>query len=329
MSESKPERFTQRAWHVMILAEEESVRLKHNMVGAEHLLLAMVREGGGVAAHVLQKLGVEGQKVEELLMKLTRATPRDPAAKLELASETKRILELSVDEARRMGHHYIGTEHLLLALVRHPVNAAIDVLKELGVTPEQVRRTTRRVLQESPIRSSRPPEGEGEQASGEPTPRSSAKSVIEYPPPTAIRSLSHVNETKAFEIVQATISRILDMVEAEKLTTVQATELLAALQPHLKLTPGQEARIGSIVNKPESAWKQHVTVTIKDKDSEVIDAQTQMRLEGALKAVDAFLLNVLNNRYTVLVFDMTDGKKQISVQIDEDKEYRNPPTDQE
>jgi len=153
---NKMERFTQRARRVLSLAQEEAERLRHNYIGTEHLLLGLMREEGGVAGRVLRDLGLESRRVEELVEELTRATARTTTTALDLSPGTKRVLELAVDEARRMGHHYIGTEHLLLGLVRQSEGVAIDVLKRLGVSPEEVRRQTRRVLQESPVQSQQP-----------------------------------------------------------------------------------------------------------------------------------------------------------------------------
>ncbi len=156
MPNNKMERFTQRARRVLSLAQEEAERLRHNYIGTEHLLLGLLREEGGVAGRVLRDLGLEQRRVEELVEELTRATARTTATTAELSPGTKRVLELAVDEARRMGHHYIGTEHLLLGLVRQSEGVAIDVLKRLGVSPEEVRRQTRRVLQESPVQTNTP-----------------------------------------------------------------------------------------------------------------------------------------------------------------------------
>ncbi len=153
---NKMERFTQRARRVLSLAQEEAERLEHNYIGTEHLLLGLIREEGGVAGRVLRELGLEQKRVEELVERMTRASTRSGSTAPELSPGTKRVLELAVDEARRMGHHYIGTEHLLLGLVRLPEGVAIDILKRLGVSPEEVRRQTRRVLQENPVQSKDP-----------------------------------------------------------------------------------------------------------------------------------------------------------------------------
>jgi ATP-dependent Clp protease ATP-binding subunit ClpC len=153
---NKMERFTQRARRVLSLAQDEAERLQHNYIGTEHLLLGLIREEGGVAGRVLRELGLDQRRVEELVERMTRATTRTTSVQPELSPGTKRVLELAVDEARRMGHHYIGTEHLLLGLVRLTEGVAIDILKRLGVSPEEVRRSTRRVLQESPLQSKDP-----------------------------------------------------------------------------------------------------------------------------------------------------------------------------
>ncbi len=142
------ERFTQRARRVLSLAHQEAERMRHNYIGTEHLLLGLIREEGGVAGRVLRELGLESNRVQEIVERLTE-TGQFRGGKLDLSPGTQQVLELAVDEARRMGHHYIGTEHLLLGLVRHGEGIAMDVLRKLGITPEQIRRQTRRVLQES------------------------------------------------------------------------------------------------------------------------------------------------------------------------------------
>jgi len=142
------ERFTQRARRVLSLAHQEAERMRQNYIGTEHLLLGLIREDGGVAGRVLRELGLEAERVQEIVERLT-GTGSAPGGKLDLSPGTQQVLEYAVDEARRLGHHYIGTEHLLLGLVRYGEGVANDVLRKLGVTPEQIRRQTRRVLQES------------------------------------------------------------------------------------------------------------------------------------------------------------------------------------
>jgi len=147
----KMERFTQRARRVLSLAHEEAERLHHNYIGTEHLLLGLVREEGGIAGRVLRDLGLDPARVKEMVERLT-GVGRNPSSRIELAPGTEQVLQMGIEEARRMGHHYIGTEHLLLGMVRQGEGVGMDVLRRLGITPEQIRRQTRRALQETPTR---------------------------------------------------------------------------------------------------------------------------------------------------------------------------------
>jgi ATP-dependent Clp protease ATP-binding subunit ClpC len=143
------DKFTERARRVLTLAQEEAQRFNHNYIGTEHLLLGLVREGDGVAAKVLANLGVELTKVrsavEFIIGRGERATPGE----IGLTPRAKKVIELAVDEARRLSHHYIGTEHLLLGLVREGEGIAASVLESLGVNLERVRAETTRILSQS------------------------------------------------------------------------------------------------------------------------------------------------------------------------------------
>jgi ATP-dependent Clp protease ATP-binding subunit ClpC len=148
------ERFTQRARRVLSLAHQEAERAHKNLIGTEHLLLGLVEEEGGVAGRVLRDMGLDTERVREMVNRLT-GEGRSADEKIDLSTETQQVLEYAIEEARRLGHHYIGTEHLLLGLVRSE-GTALEVLRRLGVTPDDVRRQTRRVLQESSSSSSSP-----------------------------------------------------------------------------------------------------------------------------------------------------------------------------
>ena len=142
------ERFTQRARRVLSLAHQEAERLRQSAIGTEHLLMGLIQEDGGVAGRVLRDLGLEPDRVREIVERLS-GFGQYRGGKIDLSPGVQQVLEFAVDEARQLGHHYIGTEHLLLGLVRLTDGPAMDVLRKLGVTPEQIRRQTRRVLQES------------------------------------------------------------------------------------------------------------------------------------------------------------------------------------
>jgi ATP-dependent Clp protease ATP-binding subunit ClpC len=152
---NKMERFTQRARRVLSLAQEEAERMQHSHIGTEHLLLGLMREEGGVAGRVLRELGLRTSQVEQIVERLTSTSRRAGVTRMDLSPATKKVLELAVDEARRMGHHYIGTEHLLLGLARSTDGVAVDVFRELNISPDEIRRQTRRVLQENPPQSVR------------------------------------------------------------------------------------------------------------------------------------------------------------------------------
>jgi ATP-dependent Clp protease ATP-binding subunit ClpC len=146
---SRFEKFTERARKVLTLAQEEAQRFNHNYIGTEHILLGLVREGDGVAAKVLANLGVELDKVRSAVEFIIGRGERTVRGEIGLTPRAKRVIELAVDEARRLGHNYIGTEHLLLGLLREGEGVAAGVLESLGVSLEKVREETKRILQQS------------------------------------------------------------------------------------------------------------------------------------------------------------------------------------
>lgn len=152
------ERFTQRARSVLSLAHQEAERSRNNVIGTEHLLIGLLYEVGGVAGRVLYDLGLTVEKVREVVKRLTNASADFYPDRVELGSKTQQALEFAVEEARQLEHHYIGTEHILLGLVRVD-DIAMEVLRRLGITAEQVRGQTRRVLDENAaFRKSQAPE---------------------------------------------------------------------------------------------------------------------------------------------------------------------------
>src|SRR5881296_601613 len=143
------DKFTERARKVLQLAQEEAQRFNHNYIGTEHLLLGLVREGEGVAAKVLANLGVELNKVRSAVEFIIGRGDRTVTGDIGLTPRAKKVIELSVDEARRLNHHYIGTEHLLLGLVREGEGIAAGVLESLGVSLEKVRQQVMQVVSQS------------------------------------------------------------------------------------------------------------------------------------------------------------------------------------
>jgi ATP-dependent Clp protease ATP-binding subunit ClpC len=141
------DKFTERVRKVMYLAREEAGRLQHDYIGTEHLLLGLIREGEGIAANVLTNLGLDLEVIRQTVESMVAA----PGSTLTLGEipftpKAKRVLELAIEEARQLGHNYVGTEHLLLGLIREGEGVAARVLQELGVDRKKVRDETLRLL---------------------------------------------------------------------------------------------------------------------------------------------------------------------------------------
>src|SRR5579872_850599 len=143
------DKFTERARKVLSLAQEEAQRFNHNYIGTEHILLGLVREGDGVGAKVLRSLGVELQAVRREVERVIGRGDRIVLGDIGLTPRAKKVMELAVDEARRLNHHYIGTEHILLGLIREGEGIAAGVLESLGINLERVRTQTIQVLSQS------------------------------------------------------------------------------------------------------------------------------------------------------------------------------------
>ena len=146
---SRYEKFSERARRVLSLAQEEAQRFNHNYIGTEHILLGLVRETEGVAARVLSSLTVDLSKVRSAVEFIIGRGEKPPQGEIGLTPRAKKVVELAVDEARRMNHTYIGTEHLLIGLLREGEGVAAGVLESLGVSLDKVRTETHRILSHS------------------------------------------------------------------------------------------------------------------------------------------------------------------------------------
>lgn len=146
---SRFEKFTERARRVLSLAQEEAQRFNHNYIGTEHILLGLVRETDGVAARVLSNLGVELQKVRAAVEFIIGRGERTTPGEIGLTPRAKKVIELAVDEARRLNHNHIGTEHLLIGLMREGEGVAAGVLESLGINLDKVRGETSSILSQS------------------------------------------------------------------------------------------------------------------------------------------------------------------------------------
>lgn len=138
-------RFTERAQKVLALAQEEANRLKHNNIGTEHILLGLIREGSGIAAKALQELGLETKQIQAEVEKLI-GKGNHTFQSVHYTPRAKKVVELSQDEARKLGHPYVGTEHILLGLIREGEGVAARVLHNLGVNLGKARQQVLQLL---------------------------------------------------------------------------------------------------------------------------------------------------------------------------------------
>ena len=154
------ERFTERARQVVVLAQDEARALKHNYIGTEHLLLGLLREEDGLGARVLGALGIKLAAVREQVTRLVGEGDEVASGQIPFTPRAKKVLELSLREALALGHNYIGTEHLLLGLVREHEGVAALVLHDLGADAATVRNEVIRMLS-GPGAPGMPPEPAG------------------------------------------------------------------------------------------------------------------------------------------------------------------------
>ena len=164
------ERFTDRARLVVVLAQEEARMLNHNYIGTEHILLGLIGEGEGVAARALESLGMSLEAVRQHVGEITGQGQQAPSGHIPFTPRATKVLELSLREALQLGHNYIGTEHILLGLIREGEGVAAQVLVKLGADPTRVRQQVIQLLAGS--------EGKEPAAAGAPSETAPTASLI-------------------------------------------------------------------------------------------------------------------------------------------------------
>jgi ATP-dependent Clp protease ATP-binding subunit ClpC len=142
------QRFTDRARRVVVLAQEEARMLNHDYIGTEHILLGLIREGHGVAAKALESLGISPDAVRQQVEEIIGRGQQAPSGHIPFTPRAKKVLELSLTESVQLGHNYIGTEHILLGLIREGDGVAARVLSGLGADLDGVREQVVRLLDE-------------------------------------------------------------------------------------------------------------------------------------------------------------------------------------
>jgi ATP-dependent Clp protease ATP-binding subunit ClpC len=150
------ERFTEHARQVVVLAQEEARTLKHDHVGAEHILLGLLREGEGLAAQALESFGITLERVRGEVVRIVGVGADGSSGQMSFTPEAKHVLEVALQEVRALGHHYIGTEHVLLALLTLREGVSARILLDCHVRPEQIRSEVTRRLSGSAPQAKRP-----------------------------------------------------------------------------------------------------------------------------------------------------------------------------
>jgi hypothetical protein len=284
---NRMERFTKRARHALSLAQEATTTLHHNAIDTEHLLLGLVREDAGVAGTVLRELGLNRKQVEELVKELSAASQGEVSSP-ELSPDVKRALEKAVAQANKLGHNYVGTEHLLLGLLEQKNSTAMTILDRLGITAQQVRQYTMTKLEVTE------------------DDRSRGTSTFTYP-------LSDERR------------RVLDMVDEGKITALEGAELLKSLQIVAAPFPMGTNWVQQLLplgNKPIDQLQNRVLRLVIRKGD-----KTEFELRHSMRQLNGDYLLLLNRFYSGEIGKIMDFKgdddKTIDLYIDEADDEEN------
>ncbi len=191
------ERFTERARHVVVMANEEARGFKHDSIGTEHILLGLIREQEGLAAHVLTSLDITLERARGEVVRIVGVGQDVVTGQLPLTPSAKQVLEASLREAITLGHNYIGTEHILLGLVSLSDGAAAQILLELDASPKKIRGETIRALSAAGATRSRPRPDDA--PFGQEPPRSGFEEWIRVGPGAGVRRLLLVAAGRALD----------------------------------------------------------------------------------------------------------------------------------
>ncbi len=308
-------RFTQRARRVLSLAQEEAEKLNLAQVGTEHLLLGMIREEEGVAGKALRNLGLTQQAITELVVRMSQDAPKLIEGNLlELSLGTKRAIELAIDEQRRIGRPFVGTEHLLLGLVREwEEGGAVAVLKSLGISPDEVPRQVRLVL--APFQSNLFPHAKSPQmpisvSRGE-SPTASARLVsANFEPHVHSRFLmkllsdlaQSLNETEKLEM-----QRVLKKVYEEVISARPYSQEVMGILLDRILAPF----------KPPKKTQPQLRFRITDKVTGELKAELSMSVTQARGLLPIFA-EALKNGQTGKLLVMDDITERIEISIDDE-----------
>ncbi len=290
---NKLERFTEQARRVLSLAQEEAERFHHNAIGTEHLLIGLVREGEGIAHHLLTDLKVDYWELSNLVSELSQMGQRAADQVLDLSADTKHVLEHAVLEARRMNHGYIGTEHLLLGLIQQPDTITAAILGRLNIKPEDIRQGVNRLLE------------------------SESKSLLRpVVTPLASRMRTYVSRAMSGPTPPNTeVMKILQLVEDGKITAEQGENLLKALPP-ISATLPQTARAQRAAD-PKNDPRQ-IRIVLNDERTQAVHLDFMMPVKNVQDGLMSLLAAIEGglSHYT-LHFSSTDHQYRIDVYMDD------------
>ena len=198
------ERFTARARRAVVNAQQEARELNHNYIGTEHLLLGLMREPESVAARALQELKISQDTVREQVIQIVGRGQQPPSGHVPFTPRAKKVLELSLREALQLSHNYIGTEHILLGLVREGEGVASQVLHKLGADLNRVRQTVIQLLSGYTAGVDTASKAEGETEMAELTREMGRVSELPEDAPTCSNCFAALDETLAIRTVETT-----------------------------------------------------------------------------------------------------------------------------
>jgi ATP-dependent Clp protease ATP-binding subunit ClpA len=251
--------FTDRARKVMQLANQEALRFNHEYIGTEHILLGLIKEGSGVAANVLKNLDIGLRKIRLEVEKIVQSGPdMVTMGKLPLTPRAKKVIEYAIDECRQLNHNYVGTEHLLLGLLREEEGVAAQVLINLGLSLDGVRREIFSLLG----RNFEAGQGAGEKKPGSKTPRPLRRILRELD-----AQIEHIRQAKEEAVSQQDFERAARLRDEEDQLKRQCQELLRS-----------EREIG-----PEVVLECDLHVPLQRNDGSPLGPETQTSIRDRLR----------------------------------------------
>jgi hypothetical protein len=289
------ERFTQRARHVLNLAQEEATQLGHRFIGTGHLLIGLIREDQGLAGHVLRELKIDYPTVLPILHELYKSEVRAERTTPDLSPNTKRVLEQAVKEARRLGHNYIGTEHFLLAILLQADTTAFKILERLNLDAKMVEKRVIRALRQEERSVLRPG-------------MKPVSSLIRqrFTPMMPAPPMSPAMPTEVMKILQ--------MIEEGKVTADEGERLLKALPPIGFPVPSPDRYIDLNQLPPEGDDRQ-LRVVITNKTTGETQFYITVPIKGAQDSLKS-AFNAIQNGLVGSFFTVDSDLYRIDLYVD-------------